>query len=305
MTRHAQPARVTCALALYGCIAPAWGAGTTHFSAEVGLGGEYDSNVSINELDASSGRGDYALTADAQLKVDYDFTPYTDVSATYNFSHTAYQEFDRLDRQTHLLGLDFAHSFKPVTSGVTLYYINAQLDGNDFLEYYRASPYVSGFMAKKWFVRGAYVYSDKSIDQNPGRDADSHAGEFDLYYFRRGLRSYFNAGYKYKNEDAVDAPYDYVSNTFKLRYIHRAQWWDKVVKFELSWRFENRDYSSITPSIGEKRGDKRHRWALDMEYPVFKQGAIELFGGYSDYSSNYPSADYDQYLVGTRMSYRW
>ena len=42
-------------------------------------------------------------------------------------------------------------------------------------------------------------------------------------------------------------------------------------------------YSGITPSIGEEREDKRHRWKVDLEYPVLEKGAIALYAGYGDY----------------------
>jgi len=277
----------------------------TEFSAEVGVGAEYDSNVSVDELDVTASQSDYALILDAELQLEQQLTETTDLTLTYDFSQANYDEFSRVDRQTHLLGADLGADLGAVNTGLTLYYINARLDGDAFLEYYRGSPYVSGFLAKKWFARGAYVYSDKAIEQNPGRDAESHAGEFDLYYFNRGLRSYFNLGYKFKDEDAQADRFDHRSNNLKLRYIHRFDVWEDVLKLELSWRYEDRDYTSITPSIGEERRDKRHRWKIDMEYPFLEKGTFQLYGGYADYDSNFPRADYDQHVVGTRLSWRW
>ncbi|QFU77795.1 DUF560 domain-containing protein [Halioglobus maricola] len=277
----------------------------TEFSAEVGLGAEYDSNVSVDELDATSNESDYAYTMDANLELDQQITETTDLSLNYNFSQTNYDRFELLDRQTHLIGADLGADLGAVNTGLALYYINAQLDGNDFLEYYRGSPYVSGFLSKKWFARGAYVYSDKTIAQNAERDAQSHAGEFDLYFFRRGLRSYFNMGYKFKDEDATADRYDYKAHNLKLRYIQRFEVWDDILKMELSWRYEDRDYSGITPSIDEERDDQRHRWKIDLEYPVFSGGTLQFYGGYSDYDSNFPRAAYDQHVVGTRLSWRW
>ncbi len=299
---------LSCALMMAGTTAPAFsapGSSSTEFSAEVGIGGEYDSNVSIDELDASSSESDYALIIDAELQLDHRFNDTLDMAVTYDFSQSNYEQFSPLDRQTHLLGIDFGADLGAVNSGLTLYYINARLDGDAFLEYYRASPYISGFLSKKWFARGAYVYSDKSIEQNPGRDADSHAGEIDLYFFRRGLRSYFNLGYKYKDENAVEDRFDYSASNLKLRYIHRFDAFGEVLKTEFSWRYEYRDYSSITPSIGEEREDNRHRWKVDIEYPILEKAAIQLYAGYADYDSNFPRSDYDQHVVGTRLSYRW
>ena len=277
----------------------------TDFSAEVGLGVEYDSNVTVDELDASSNQSDYALVLDAELKMEHQFSDNLDLAVTYDFSQADYEEFNFVDRQTHLLGLDLGTRFGQVNGGVTLYYINARLDGDDFLEYYRGSPYVSGFLSKRWFARAAYVYSDKTIEQNQLRNAESHAGEINFYFFRRGLRSYFNLGYKFKDEDAVAERYGYSANNFKLRYIHRFEVLGEVLKTEFSWRYEHRDYTGITPSIGEEREDRRHRWKIDLEYPVLNKGSIALYAGYGDYDSNFPRSDYDQHVVGTRLSYRW
>lgn len=308
MIRSAHAVLVSCALFTAGGVArvsEAAGPPATTFSAEVGIGAEYDSNVSVDELDAASSEGDSSLILDAELQLDHTINENLDVAVTYDFSQSNYSDFSALDRQTHLLGVDMGADLGAVNSGLSLYYIHARLDGNAFLEFYRGSPYLSGFLSKKWFARGAYVYSDKRIELNPGRDAESHSGELDLYYFRRGLRSYFNLGYRFKSEDAVEARFDYVANNIKLRYIHRFDLWGEVLKTEVSWRYEERDYSSITPSIGEKREESRHRWKVDMEYPVMKNGAIALYSGYADYDSNFPQTDYDQHIIGTRLSYSW
>ena len=308
MARPLNTVRISCALIAWACAVPATGAektSSTRFSAEVGIGAEYDSNVSVDELDTSSNESDYALLLDGELKLDQELGAGTNLSLTYDFSQSNYDRFSNLDRQTHLLGADLASKLGQVTTGVSLYYINARLDGEDFLEYYRGSPYLSGFLAKKWFARGAYVYSDKTIDQREDRDAESHAGEMDLYYFRRGLRSYFNLGYKFKDEDAAEDRFDYQANNIKLRYVHRFDVWSDVLKLEVSWRYEDRDYSSITPSIGEKREDERHRFKVDLEYPFMEKGAFQIYAGYSDYESNYPGSDYEQDVVGTRLSWSW
>jgi hypothetical protein len=277
----------------------------TRFSAEVGIGAEYDSNVSVDELDASSSESDYALTMDAKLRLQHQLNPTTDLGFTYDFGQTLYEQFSELDRQTHMLGADVDVDLGKTNAGASFYYINSLLDYDAFLEFYRVSPSLSGFLAKKWFARGAYVYADKTIEDRSERDATSHAGEVDLYFFRRGLRSYFNVGYRYRKEDANAAQYDNRAHSFKLRYVHRFEVMAKVVKMELAWRYEDRDYTSITPAIGEERADERQRWKLDLEVPVLQRGALQFYGGYGAYDSNYEPADYSQTVVGTRFLYRW
>jgi hypothetical protein len=281
------------------------GAEPARYSAELGIGAEYDSNVSVEEVDRASNQGDNALTLDANLEVQKTLSDRFAVAANYDFSQNLYDEFSQVDRQTHILGTDMSLDLDKVDTGLSVFYINSRLDNEKFLELYRVSPSLSGFLAKKWFARVAYVYSDKSIEQRPDRDANTNAGELDLYYFRRGLRSYFNLGYRYKDEDAESDRLDYSANGLKLRYIHRFELFSRIAKLELAWRYEDRNYSSVTPSIGEDRDDQRHRWRADFEIPIIGTSALQLYGGYADYESNYPQADYTQELIGTRFVYRW
>ena len=297
---------------------PAWGAllcsqvlsaakedkGTV-WSGDVGIGLEWDSNVSVEELDAASNKGDYAMVLDGGIGVSRDFENRVGVDLTYDYSATLYKQYNQVDQQTHILGLNTGMDFKTVDPGFSLYYINARLDNHQFLDMYRASPALSGFISKKWFARGAYVYQDKSIHERPGRDARTNALEGDLYYFWRGLRSYFNLGYRYRDEDAKANQYTYHSNGVKLRYIQRIELFSRLTKLELAGRYERRRYQADTPGIGEKRDDDRYRWRIDYEIPVFDSSVVQFYLGYADYQSNYDPAAYDQTLVGARFSYRW
>jgi hypothetical protein len=276
------------------------------FSAELGIGVEHDNNIAVEEVDRASDESDYALTLNAGAGFKQDISSNAQISLTYDYSQSLYKEFSQVDRQTHLLGTSLDFDLESVDTGISFFYINSRLDGDAFLELYRASPSISGFLAKKWFARAAYVYSDKSIENRSARDATSNAGEADLYYFRRGLRSYFNVGYRFREEDANADQYDYQSNSLKLRYIHRIELFSRLTKLELAWRYEDRDYGANTPNIGEERSDKRNRWRLDFEVPVLgNAGVIQFYYGYADYDSNLPQADYNQTITGTRFVHRW
>ncbi|MCB1679987.1 MAG: DUF560 domain-containing protein [Halioglobus sp.] len=278
---------------------------SVEYAAEVGIGTEYDSNVSVEEVDRTSNEGDYALNLDLGVEVSRALSDQVDIAATYDLSQTLYREFDEVDRQTHILGADVSLDAGAVDSGVSLFYINSRLDGSRFLELYRLSPYLSGFLSRRWFARGAYVYSEKAIADRPERDATTHAAEADLYYFRRGLRSYFNVGYRFRNENARTDRLDYRANSLKLRYIHRFDVFSRLAKLELAWRYEDRDYRSVTPVIQDKRRDERHRWRADLEVPLTVKAAVQFYYSYGDYDSNYTPADYSQHLLGTRLVYLW
>ncbi|MFK8050905.1 MAG: surface lipoprotein assembly modifier [Halioglobus sp.] len=276
------------------------------FSADIAVGAEYDSNIAVEEVDRSSSETDYALTLSAGLGVQQKLNDSAKIGFSYDFNQNIYQNFSQVDRQTHILGGNLSKDLGKADAGLSLFYINSRLDGKPFLELSRISPSVSGFLSKKWFARGAYVYSDKTIEDRPERDAISNAAEADIYYFRRGLRSYLNIGYRFRDEDANSDPLDYTAHSLKLRYIQRVEVFSKLAKLELAWRYEDRDYQSDTASINEERGDQRHRWRLDFEIPVWGPGsAIQFYYGYSDYDSNLPQSDYNQAITGTRFVHRW
>lgn len=310
MPRLSRPVcRLAAALAwpLLGPAGAVWGEEkpATDWSALVGVAIEYDSNVAVEELDATTNQGDYAMTLDGGLAVKQQLSETAEAALTYDFSQSTYEKFSQVDRMTNMIGADLGLDLGRVDPALSVYYINSRLDSSPFLDLYRVSPSLSGFLGKKWFARGAYVYSDKTISDSPDRDATTHAGEADAYFFMRGLRQYFNLGYRYRDDAARADEYDYRSNAVKLRYIQRIELFSRLTTLELAWRYEERNYRSDTPSIGEKRDDQRSRLRLDYAIPVFGYGEVQFFAGYADYESNYEPANYDQTIVGTRFVYNW
>ncbi|MBA6413718.1 DUF560 domain-containing protein [Parahaliea sp. F7430] len=277
----------------------------TQYSAELAVGLEYDDNVGVDELDASSSEGDYALTLGAELAMKKPLSDSTKLGLSYDFSQNLYDEFTEVNRQTHILGANLEQDFNKIDTGLSLYYIDSRLAGDSFLQLFRVSPSVSGFIGKKWFARGAYVYSEKTLENNRRRNAQTQAGEADLYFFRRGLRSYFNFGYRYRVEDATAAQFDYQSNSIKLRYVHRIELSRRPIKLEFAWRFEDRNYDGISPIINTRRKDERQRFQVDAEIPILDSAALQFYAGHGNYSSNYSPADYSQGVLGSRFIYRW
>ena len=65
----------------------------TSYYAELGAGAEYDSNVTLDELDLTSNESDYGFTLDVSAGLKKPFTTSTDLSLSYDFSQTNYKEF--------------------------------------------------------------------------------------------------------------------------------------------------------------------------------------------------------------------
>ena len=280
-------------------------AGARRWNAEAGAGLEYDTNVSVDEVDLSSGRSDHARVLDLQVGVRQTFSEDTQFSLDYSISQSDYREFDRVDRLTQIVGADLSSKLGKGSAAVSAHYIDSRLDGERFLSYTRFSPAYSRFLARQWFARAAYVYAERSIDGRTPRNATTQSGEVDLYYLHRGLRSYFNLGYRYRDEDTIAPELDFTAHGLKLRYIRRFNALGRKAKAELACRYEERDYSSPEPTIDTPRRDDRLRWKVDFEIPVKGRFTWQAYYSYGDFTSNLPRADFTQTIIGTRLQYRW
>lgn len=120
-----------------------------------------------------------------------------------------------------------------------------------------------------------------------------------------GASSFVTGGYEYEDQDATDDPFDFKGHNFKLRYKTNLVVADRPSELTVGWRFEKRNYSNITPSIGAERDDKRHTFKGELEVPVLER--FKLIGEleYQDSSSNFDPADFSAVIaticVGTEF----
>ena len=125
---------------------------SAEWSFEVSAGVEHDSNVSVNELDSTTGADDVALRLRAEVDFEAKIAPETEVKFGYTISDKRYDQFTNFDLQTHIFSGTLSHDFGPATAGVTARYIDASLGGDGFQSITQISPYVSGF-ARRLYAR--------------------------------------------------------------------------------------------------------------------------------------------------------
>ena len=278
---------------------------TRSYFLQLRAGAEYDSVVVLDELDLSNQSGDEAVLLDLAGGLTQTLGKDTRLDLRYNYSLLDYREFSEVDQQSHIFSADLKRDLGRAKLGLSTFHIDSTLGNDDLLGLTRVSPHLSGFFANGWFARAAYVYAHKTNEFNAGRDATTSIGELDIYHFPKGQKWYVNVGYKYRDEDADAARFDYSADTFKARWVQRLELAGLPARFELSYRHIRRDYSSITPSIGVERRDRRNRTRARLELTLSERLALELFYSYTDYESNLASVDFDQSVGGMRLRYRW
>lgn len=274
-------------------------------SAEFSTGFEFDSNVSVIEIDATTAQSDIAVLFDFGVDVRTNLGENTEIKFGYDFGQDIQFEISAFDTQSHRLSADVSHDFGQVETGASYQFVHSRLGGAGFLRMHRVSPYAAAYVAnKKVYLRGAYVYADKDFIGRIDRDSSSNAGSLDAFYFLNEQHTFVIAGYRFESEDATAPEFDFNGHNLKLRFIQRIPFGKKNGKLRIGWRYENRNYKSITPSIGAIRDDTRHRISASLEIPLNKIMYAEVEGRHDDFASNLASADFTQNIVTFRIGGR-
>lgn len=278
---------------------PAYGG--TEFGLELAAGYAWDDNVGLDELERATGESDEVTSLEIQGSAEFSFDDRASVRISAGLVDDSYRQFSQVDRRTESLGINLETLWGKATVGINWFDVSADLDDEAFLTYERLSPYVAGFLSKQWFVRGEYVYGEKTIARRPGREADSHSVSIDSYYFIQGLKRYAVLGYTFRVDNARANRYDYDSHALKLRYVHRETLANLPLELELEGKFEDRRYKSPDPFIQTEREDTRLRLSAELRLLITEYASVSVHVKNSDYDSNLPTASYSDLVVGTEL----
>lgn len=271
---------------------------TFSLSGLVELGAEYNGNLSITELEIASGESDVAGIAEAGLDLSWQPAERWRFEGGYSYTGSRYQDIDNFDLDLHLLYGDISHEFNFITLGANHYFADANLGGDSFLTLNQSSLYAGKLFGERWFLRAALNFIDKEFDTFTDRDAENEGISLDAFWFFNEGRSSVSLGYGAEEEDTRANRFDYDGDTLRLRFNNRFTLLTREARLQLGYRWQDRDYLSVTPAIGQRRDD-RHRIAdAELELSWFNNFAVIGRLEHGEYASNLPSADYSE----TRLS---
>ena len=216
MQKKAFTALARVLLLITGCLCGAWAWGAD-FDLELAAGYAWDDNVGLDELERATGESDEVTTLEIQGSALFRYQDRASLRVLAGLVDDSYQEFSQVDRRTKSLGVNLEAQLGKATIGVNWFDVSADLDAEEFLTYERFSPYLAGFLSKQWFLRGEYVYGEKTIARRPGRKANSHSVTLDSYYFIQGLKRYAVLGYTFRVDNARANRYDYEAHAIEAR----------------------------------------------------------------------------------------
>ena len=274
------------------------------FSATLSAGVQYDSNVSVDEADLNIRKGDQAALLSASAKLNLIDSKKATLRVGYDFDQTLYQDITDFDLQIHSFSAGGSYRLGKVILGVDYQYSHISLDRDSYLDMQIASPSVSMFVTNRLFLRGAYTYLRKSFVTSDKFDANTHMVSGDAYRFFARRKGYVAVGLRFDDEKASGAEYRYHA----LQGSVRAQVPFRVLgtnaKAKLSYTYAERDYLHDTPSIGEKRHEKRSTWTAGLDIALTKSLTLKPQFRYIDRHSNVPVFDYREHVITSTLSYK-
>ena len=274
-------------------------------SLEAGAGVTGDSNVGVPDLDQNTGQGDIGLTLRTKAQLDIRPSDKLVLRGGYEFNQTSYQDFDAFDLQTHRGFAEAEYDADLFKVGVLANFVHARLDDEGYLDYTQISPNLSRLFGDRFYLRAAYVHTEKDFKTSDGRDATGDAGRVDAFIFLDGTRQYLTIGGEFGEEDADADQFDFSAGSAKAGYIQRFDVLGRAAKLRFGAEYEQRDYDSVTPLIEARREDRIASADSDLEIELYGPLAMDFGYEYRDHQSNLESADYDEHVgsVALKVSF--
>lgn len=222
-----------------------------HLSAGV----EHDSNVSVDDLNASSDRSDQAWVFDAGLEGVLKPAERLNLTLGYSLSGSRYRELDQFDQDIHLLSADLSYDFDPVTIGTSYHYSHSVLGSEPFLDFHRASAYLGSLIGDDVYLLASLQEKRKDYEESEARDSNIRGASLDSFFFFNNARSHFVIGVDYDKEDAEAESFDNDLWRVRATLLNRFLLGGEDNRIRLGWRYETREYDQPVVSSSDSLFD--------------------------------------------------
>lgn len=267
------------------------------FSATFGIGAQYDSNISIEEADIPTRRGDYALLTQASVSITPLDTRSTSLRFGYSLDDERNAQLSDVNITIHALSAGVSHRFGKAMSGADYQFSHVLLGGKRYLDIHTASPSLSAFVSRNLFVRVAGTYQQKNFVEVDPLDATTMTVGVDGYRFFAKRRGHVAISLRADHERTRAEQYRFDAQQASVRvqipvHVGKALW-----KARVGYAFQNRDYLAPFPTLGEARHETRSTITAGLEIPVIAGVTLRPQGRYVDRRSNLAFYDYREHVL--------
>jgi len=265
----------------------------------------YDSNVTVEQADVITRKGDALLTLGASAKYRLPSVGKLDMTAGYDFEQNFYEDLKEYNLQIHNLALSANTRFAKAGVSTDYRYFHMRLGNDPFLDMHMITPAIGSFVTRDMYMRVGYTYFDKDFALANRLDAQSHAADLGVYYFFHKKRSYAHVNGRYESESTRDPALAYDSLQISAKVQLATDSLLKNSKLRLGVAFRERNYRYPTLSIGVPRMERRYSFSVGAEIPLGSKFILKPEYRWADRNSNYIFTNYTEDTASIMLLYRY
>ena len=296
-----------CAISVMACAigGPAQAAAVADpWSLSLGLGGEYNTSISVEALDTRRKTGDFAANLSAAVGYTVSKAPKASLRLSYGLDQSLHKAAPAYDLLTQSFGIAAGTRLGKTDLGLDYQAYTMRLGSKPFLDMQVLTPSASGFIKPHLWLRGGYGYAQKSFATAKTLDANTQSVTADAYYLLPRHKAYLGLGARYELEDAVNPALSFQAYQLSAKAQMRAKLLGRPAKFALGYQYRARDYDAITPAIGEARQERRSSYTASAELALTPTLTAKSQFRHVARISNYSPADYEENLVSCMFVYQ-
>ncbi len=275
---------------------------------------EYDSSVSLEQIDKVSRERDYASQLKWSVAGKWQATDSLKLAASYQGKHRVYDQTSAFDLDQHHLALSSKYTFSGVGYSYRYDHAKAKVDGARFLDFSQSTLAIDKLFQSRYFVRAAYSSNKKDFAQLSERNAQAHLGSLDsMVFFDQGKR-HVSLNLTVEDETARASLYDNTTHSLRLGYQYTFTQLAFPTSFTSSVLYSQKRYDSfavddsndsglplLDSNSNETRVDKKTQFSLGFEVALTPWLDVMMNADYINNASNYSLVDNNEHLVSVGL----
>jgi hypothetical protein len=259
---------------------------------------EYDGRIRVDELDIDQRQGDLVGLFEAKARVRAVNDAVRSLTFGYDLSQRAHTDFPDLDRQSHRVIADGRVKVGRVDLGASYDFIHFRLGGEGLVDIQGFEPKLTVPIAPGTRLTASYRHENWNFLNLTVRDSDNHllaiSAAHDL-----STRTQLTARVRFEKVDAVEPRFDFRGYQLNLRLSFRLPVIECRDSARLEFEYRDRNYGSITPSMGARRREDRVVITGTSDLYLSESVGVRTIVRYTDRNSNFPASNYEEIRAST------
>jgi hypothetical protein len=290
---------------------------------------EYDSSVSLDQVDDISRESDYASKLKWALGGKWQVNDNLQLSTSYKGRKRVYDQFSEYDLEQHQLALSSKFTYSGIGYSYRYDGVTAQVDGEDFLNFNQSTVAVDKLFDSRFFLRGFVSKNTKDFMQLEERNASATIVGLDSLVFYNQGKSHLSFNISMENETAQEKLFDNKTGNVSMAYQHKfteallPTTWTSTVRYGRK-RYDSFITSTVVAEEEEEEGfpidlqpndmadnesqtdetrvDERTQFTTRLDIELNDWLGLMVEASYINNDSNHAPVDYSERLMSVGIS---